>query len=127
MTLFEVLLALAIFAIAAISLVEAINQIGHAVLEARQYRTVEQGLESVLDEYSKLPVLDEMEKQIKPGKDGIAYQVKVSNVRDAKNQEGRILQGMFRIQVVARWEENRAPMERTVETMRYLGLFQPVN
>ena len=125
MTLFEVLLALAIFAIAAVALVTAINQIGHAVLEARTYRNVEQGIESVIDEYSKAPVLDEVEKQLKPGKDGVTYTVKITNARDIKNQEGRVLQGLFRIHVTAKWMENREPMELSAETMRFVGLFQP--
>ena len=125
MILFEVFLALAIFAIAAVALVTAINQIGHAVLEARTYRNVEQGIESVIDEYSKAPVLDEVEKQLKPGKDGVTYTVKITNVRDLKSQEGRVLQGLFRIHVSAKWMENREPMELSAETMRFVGLFQP--
>lgn len=125
MTLFEVLLALAIFAIAAVALVTAINQIGHAVLESRQYRNVEQGIESVIDEFSKIPVLDEVEKKINPGKDGVTYYVKVTAVRDAKNQEGRILQGLFRIQVTAKWNDNNEEMELSAETLRFIGLFQP--
>jgi len=125
MTLFEVLLALAIFAIAAVALVTAINQIGHAVLESRQYRNVEQGIESVIDEFSKLPVLDEVEKKINPEKDGVTYHVKVTAVRDAKNQEGRILQGLFRIQVTAKWNDNNEEMELSAETLRFIGLFQP--
>ena len=125
MTLFEVLLALAIFAIAAVALVTAINQIGYAVLESRQYRNVEQGIESIIDEYSKAPVLDEMEKQLKPGKDGVTYTIKVSAVRDAKTQDGRILQGLFRIHVSGKWLENREPMELDAETLRFVGLFQP--
>ena len=125
MTLFEVLLALAIFAVAAVSLVTAINQIGHAVLESRQYRNVEQGIESIIDEYSKAPVLDEVEKQIKPGKDGVAYNIKVTAIRDAKNQQGRFLQGLFRIHVTASWLENNEKMELDAETIRFIGLFQP--
>ena len=125
MTLFEVLLALAIFAIAAVALVTAINQIGHAVLESRQYRNVEQSIESIIDEYSKAPVLDEVEKHIKAGKDGVAYDVKITAIRDAKNQEGRFLQGLFRIRVTASWQENSGKMELDAETVRFIGLFQP--
>lgn len=125
MTLFEVLLALAIFAIAAVALVTAINQIGYAVLESSQYRNVEQGMESIIDEYSKAPVLDEMEKQLKPGKDGVTYTIKVTAVRDAKTQDGRILQGLFKIHVSAKWLENREPTELNAETLRFVGLFQP--
>lgn len=123
--MFEVLLALAIFAIAAVSLVAAINEIGKAVIDARMVRNVEQGIESIIDEYSKLPLLDDMEKEIKPGKDGVAYRIIIKPMSNIKNQEGRILQGLFSIRVVAKWEEDRRPMEMSAETCRYVGIFQP--
>lgn len=123
--MFEVLLALAIFAIAAVSLVAAINEIGKAVIDARMVRNVEQGIESIIDEYSKLPLLDDMEKEIKPGKDGVAYRIIIKPMSNIKNQEGRILQGLFSIRVVAMWEEDRRPMEMSAETCRYVGIFQP--
>lgn len=125
MTLFEVLLALAIFAIAAVSLVAAINEIGRAVIDSRMVRNVEQGIESILDEYSKAPLLDDMEKEIRPGKDGVRYRIIVKPLNNIRNQEGRILQGLFSIRVVATWEEGRQPMEMAAETFRYVGIFQP--
>lgn len=125
MTLFEVLLALAIFAIAAVSLVAAINEIARAVIDSRMVRNVEQGIESILDEYSKAPLLDDMEKEIKPGKDGVRYRVIVKPLNNIRNQEGRILQGLFSVRVVATWEEGRQPMEMAAETFRYVGIFQP--
>lgn len=60
------------------------------------------------------------------GKDGVAYTVQITSLRDAKNQEGRILQGLYRIRVIARWKENREPMELEAETLRFLNLFQPI-
>lgn len=127
MTLLEVILALAVFSLAAVALVNVMNQIGFAVLESRTLRNVEQGLESVLDEYSKAPLLGEMERTIKPGKDGVTYEVVVRPVDRIKNQEGRILQGIFHIEATAKWKENGQDQQLKADTLRYAGLFQPVN
>ncbi|MDB6139614.1 MAG: hypothetical protein JWO94_2686, partial [Verrucomicrobiaceae bacterium] len=51
MTLLEVILALALFTTAAVALVVTINSIGSAVIEARNMRAVQQGIESIMDEY----------------------------------------------------------------------------
>jgi type II secretory pathway pseudopilin PulG len=127
MTLLEVLMALAVFAIAATALVTALNGIGQAVLEARTFRNVDLGIESLMDEYSKSPLLEETEKDIKAGKDGVAYQVRVSQVKDMRNKTGQPMQGFFKIEVTARWSEDQQPMEVKAETLRYAGLFQPIN
>lgn len=65
MTLLEVVLALAVFSVAAVALVGTINQIGEAAFEAQQIRTIEQGIESLLDYYSKLPQITETEETVK--------------------------------------------------------------
>jgi prepilin-type N-terminal cleavage/methylation domain-containing protein len=127
MTLLEVLMALAVFAIAATALVTAINGIGQAVLEARTFRNVDLGVESLMDEYSKSPLLEETKKDIKAGADGVSYQVRVSQVQDMRNKDNRPMQGFFKIEVTARWSEDQQPMEVKAETLRYAGLFQPIN
>ncbi len=127
MTLMEVLLALAVFALAAVALVSVMNQIGGAVIDARTVRNVEQSLESVLDEYSKMPALDDMKKELKPDKNGVGYSIVIQPMQNVKNKEGRTLQGLFRIQVTAKWKENGNPLEITADTIRNAALFQPVN
>lgn len=127
MTLLEVLLALAVFSIGAVALVQAINLMGHAVLEAHMFRNVDQAVESLMDEYSKRSFLQELKEDVKAGADGVAYEVRVTQVNDVKNREGRPLQGLFKIEVTARWKENQQPLEAKAETLRNAALFQPVN
>jgi hypothetical protein len=126
MTLFEVILALAIFSTAAVALVTALNAIGMATLEARNIRAVEQGLEGIIDEESKRPLIAELEKDIKPGADGVSYHVRVTPVTDVRNQMGTQLNNLFRIVVTAKWKEDGHPMTLEAETMRYAGMFMPV-
>jgi len=127
MTLLEVVLALAVFSIAALALVGTMNQIAEAATESQMLLEVEQSLESIVDEYGKVPQLRELEEDIKPGADGVAYRVKVEQVKDLKNEQGQFLQDMFRIQAVGRWNDGSGVIEVQAETMRYAGAFLPVN
>lgn len=126
-TLFEVLLALIVFGIAAVALVSTLNQIGEAAFEARQYRNIELNLESLLDEYSKVPQLQDLNEELPIGPDGIAYEVSVAEVTDLQNQDGQPLNGIFRIVVRAIWREGRDETQLEAETMRFSGAFLPIN
>lgn len=125
MTLFEVILALALFTMSAVALVVTINTIGQAVLEARNMRAVQQAVESIMDEYSKQPQIVELDKELKPGADGIAFRVKISVVDKLVNQDRVALTGLFQIQVQAKWRENNQPMHMEAETLRYAGMYLP--
>lgn len=126
MTLLEVILALALFTTAAVALVIALNSIGLATLEARNMRAVEQNIEGIMDEESKRPQIAELEKDIKPGEDGVGYRVRVAQVENVRNQAGVQLNGLFRITVTAKWKEDGRPMQLEAETLRYAGMFMPV-
>ncbi len=125
MTLLEVVLALAVFSIAALALVGTLNQISEAAVESQMLLEVEQSLESLIDEYGKVPQMRNLEENIKPGADGVAYHVKVQQVKDLKNREGRFLQDMFRIEAVARWNDGSGVIELQADSLRYAGAFLP--
>jgi prepilin-type N-terminal cleavage/methylation domain-containing protein len=127
MTLLEVVLALAVFSIAALALVGTLNQIAEAASESQILLEVEQNLESLIDEYGKMPQMRELEEEIKPGSDGVAYRVKVETVKDLRNKDGRFLQDMFKITAIARWNDGGVLMELQADSMRYAGAFLPLN
>jgi prepilin-type N-terminal cleavage/methylation domain-containing protein len=127
MTLMEVVLALAVFSLAAMALVGTLNQIAEAGIDSRRMLEVDQALESLIDEYGKMPQVRELDEQIKPGADGVAYRVLITQVKDLKNQDGRFLQNTFRIQAFARWNEGYGPIEVQAETLRYAGAYLPTN
>jgi len=126
MTLLEVLLAVAVFGIAGTALVGALNQLAEAVLDGRQIRQMELTVESLIDEYSKVPQLQQVEQDIKAGADGISYHVSVQPVRDIRNQENRELQGLFRIKVRGQWKSSGEPLIIDAEVLRYAGSLLPV-
>lgn len=125
MTLLEVVLALAVFSIAALALVGTLNQISEAAVESQALLEIEQTLESLIDEYGKAPQIRNLEEDIKPGPDGVAYRVKVEQVKDLKNKDGRFLQDMFRIIAIARWDDGSGVIEVQADTLRYAGAFLP--
>jgi len=127
MTLLEVVIALAVFSIAALALVGTINKIADTATDSQRLLEVEQKLESLIDEYGKVPQVRELEEEIKPGPDGVAYRVVIEQMKDLKNQEGRFLQDTFRVRAIARWNDGSGPTEISAETLRYAGAFLPVN
>lgn len=127
MTLMEVVLALSVFAVAALALVGTLNQIGEAGTDSQRLLEIEQSLESIIDEYGKMPQIRELDEEIKAGNDGVSYQVMIRLVKDLQNQDGRFLQNTFRVVAIARWDEGSGVIELQAETYRYAGAFLPVN
>jgi prepilin-type N-terminal cleavage/methylation domain-containing protein len=127
MTLLEVVLALAVFSIAALALVGTLNKIAETAVESQVILEVEQTLESLIDEYGKMPQMRNLEEDIKPGPDGVAYRVKIEQIKDLKNKEGQFLQDMFHIQAFARWDDGGGVIELEADSMRYAGAFLPIN
>ena len=127
MTLFEVLLALAVFGLAALALVKTIQLMGEMTLESRTLREVEQGLETIIDEYGKMPGLEPIDKEVKSEGGGVSYQIVIQPLEGLRNKEGRELQGFFSIRAIARWKVNGRPMELQAETMRFVSAFIPIS
>jgi prepilin-type N-terminal cleavage/methylation domain-containing protein len=126
MTLFEVLLALGVFGIAALALVKTLQLMGEMTLESRTLRQVEQGLESIIDEYGKLPGLQELDEEVKADDTGVSYQVLIRPVETLRNKEGRQLPGFFSIRAIAKWKNGSQPMQMEAETIRFANAFVPV-
>ena len=126
MSLFEVIIALGVFGIAALALVQTMHVMGETTLEARTIREVTQGLESIIDEYGKVPAPQELDEEIKAEKTGVTYQVLIRPLEGLRNKEGRELQGFFTIRAIAKWKSNGQPMELQAETIRFVNAFVPI-
>jgi prepilin-type N-terminal cleavage/methylation domain-containing protein len=126
MTLFEVILALALFSSAAVALVITINTIGLAAIEARSLRAIEQGLEGIIDEYSKNPQITETDQEIKAGEDGVSYRVKIKPITDIKSRSGQQLDNLYQVKVIAQWTEDGEKLTMEAETLRYAGMYLPL-
>lgn len=122
--LLEMVLALAVFGIAATGFAIALHRMAGVASLAQSEMRITRILDSALDEALSLPVLEEGETDVMVPDSDIEVFTQIELMDDLENEDGQILQEMFRIQVKARWYENSEWQERIVETWRYGRMYQ---
>lgn len=123
--LFEMVLALAVFGIAATGFVVALHRMSTLATLAQNELRITRILDSALDEALSLPTLEEGVTNTTVAETGVELDTTVELLKEMENQDGQFLQEMYRIEVRARWFENANWQERTVETWRYARMYQP--
>jgi hypothetical protein len=123
--LLEVVLALAVFAIACTGLTVAFHRMAGAANLAQSELRITRILDSALTEQLSMPMLEEGVTQIPVEGADIELDVVIEPIEDMENQDGELLQQMFHIKVIANWYENGAWQERSAETWRYNPMYQP--
>lgn len=123
--LLEVILALAVFGMAATGFAVALNRMAKAASLAQSELRITRVLESALDETLSIPVLEEGVTNSSVGKTGIELDTTIELLKELENEEGQLLQEMYLIKVEARWFENGQWHERAVDTWRYGRMYQP--
>jgi hypothetical protein len=118
-------LALAVFGIAATGFVVALNRMANLATLAQSDLRITRILDSALDETLSLPTLEEGVTNSTVAGTGIELDTTIELLDKLENQDGQILQEMYRIEIIARWFENSAWQERIVETWRYGRMYQP--
>ncbi|MEN8693551.1 MAG: hypothetical protein ACN4GG_10365 [Akkermansiaceae bacterium] len=120
----ENLLALVLFATMAVSLTKVLVAIvrNSALVEERMQIT---GIvDSALRETLTLPTLEEGQTTIDIEEKDMEILTSVEPM-EIENEEGKLLQQMFRVTVSARWYENGRERIETAEGWRYLRLYKP--
>jgi type II secretory pathway pseudopilin PulG len=123
--LLEMVLALAVFGMAATGFVVALHRMSATASMAQSELRITRILDSALDETLSLPVLEEGQTNSSVGETGIELDTKIELIEDIENEEGQILQEMYRIEIRARWFANGEWRDRIVETWRYGRMYQP--
>jgi hypothetical protein len=123
--LLEVVLALAVFAIACTGLTVAFHRMAGAASLAQSELRITRILDSTLTEQLSMPMLEEGVTQIPVEGNDIQLDVVIEPIEDMENQDGELLQQMFHIKIIANWYENGAWQERSAETWRYNPMYQP--
>jgi hypothetical protein len=121
----EVILALAIFGAAATAFTVAMNRMAAAADLAQNELRITRILETALDENVSIPTLQEGTTTVPVGNTGIEIITKIELIQDLENQDGQVLQELYRVTVIARWFHNNEWKERAAETWRYARLYQP--
>jgi hypothetical protein len=118
-------LALAVFGIAATGFAVALHRMAAVATLAQSEMKITRILDSALDETISLPVLEEGETESTVGETGIDLKTTIEILDEMENEDGQLLQEMYRIEIQARWFANSEWQERTVETWRYGRMYQP--
>lgn len=123
--LLEMVLALAVFGIAATGFAVALHRMADAAGLAQSELRITRILDSALDETISLPVLEEGVTNSSVGDTGIELGTTIKLLDELQNEEGQALQEMYSIKIDARWFNSGEWKERSVETWRYGRMYQP--
>lgn len=123
--LLEMVLALAVFGIAATGFAVALHKMGQVASLAQSELEITRILDSALDETLSLPVLEEGVTNSTVGETGIELDTTIELLEDLENEDGQPLSEMYLIKINARWFANAGWQERSVETWRYGRMYQP--
>jgi len=123
--LLEMVLALAVFGMAATGFTVALNRMAATASLAQSELRITRILDSALEETLSLPAIEESSDTIEIGETGVELETNIERIEDLLNEEGQQLQDMFRIRITARWAENGQAQERSAETWRYGMMYQP--
>ncbi len=117
MVLFEVLLALSIFALVAFSLVVALRTTMDAAKRRNEIDTAMRGIENQLALLHAGRVLPE-EKDLPDDGSGVRYHITIE-YEQMKDQKNVSLTGMYRATVTAKWTSGREPEDRSAGELIY--------
>jgi prepilin-type N-terminal cleavage/methylation domain-containing protein len=123
--LLEMILALAVFGIAATGFAVALHRMAAVAGLAQSELRITRILESALDETLSLPVLEEGTVNTSVGDTGIELDTTVKLIEELQNEDGQPLQEMYLITVEAKWFSNGQWQNRSVDTWRYGRMYQP--
>ncbi len=122
-TLLELLMAMGVFAIAAVALANAINQISLSVAESAEEVAVREQLRGILLEATRSNDLVEASRTIDNGQ-GIVFQINIEKL-NLKNREGQTLDDIYEVTAIARRElgGQRAEIVESADTWVFKDMF----
>lgn len=124
--LLEMVLALAVFGIAATAFARALSMMASSAHLVQTELRMTRILDSALTETISLPTLEEGETStVVPGDTGIELNTTIKLLDELENEEGQPLDQMYSIEIQARWFSNGAWQERIVSTWRNGKMYQP--
>lgn len=120
-TLLETLLALMVFSLAVVALVEAVHQLGTSSLHQRREAEVQEQMRSLLLEHTRMPLPPE---ELETREGDVTYTVERIRLEDLRNLDGQPVQDIFEVRVTAVWMEGGIEQQAESATWVYPPLFQ---
>ncbi|MDA7889969.1 prepilin-type N-terminal cleavage/methylation domain-containing protein [Akkermansiaceae bacterium] len=122
--LMEVVLAMMIFAVMSVGFTRALSAMRKNSRLVSEQMQIAQVVDSALTEALTLSSLEEGETLSVVGENNMEVLTIVEPL-ELENEEGRVLQQMFRITVIASWYKNGQQREVIAEGWRNLRLYKP--
>jgi prepilin-type N-terminal cleavage/methylation domain-containing protein len=99
-TILELLMAMALFAIAGVSLAEALNLISLTVTETIEEAELREQLRAVMLEVSRDPNLTAETRETEANTEGLAFRIDIERL-ELDNEKGESLANLFSVKVTA--------------------------
>ncbi len=122
--LMEVVLALFIFAIVATSFTRALSSLWRTTTFVKEELVITQIMDSALHEALYLQQLEEGTTEVYIEERDVNVETLVVPL-ELENEEGTLLQQMWQVTVIARYEQDGIDEERSARGWRYLPLYRP--
>ncbi len=116
--LMEVVLALLLFSVMAVSYTRTLAGIRRNSMEIENQMQIAQILDSALREAMTFPLIEEGETIVESDEREMQLLTRIEPM-ELLNEDGEILSNMFRVMVTATWRHNEIDQEQTVEGWRY--------
>jgi type II secretory pathway component PulJ len=122
--LMEVVLAMMVFAVMSVGFTRALSAMRRNSQLVSEQMQIAQVVDSALTEALTLSSLEEGETLSSVGENNMEVLTIVEPL-ELENEEGRVLQQMFSIRIIATWNKNGQQHEVSAEGWRNLRLYKP--
>lgn len=119
----EVIMALFIFALVATSFAQALNSLWRGTTFVKEELVISQIMDSALHEALYLRQMEEGSFEVYIEERDINLETVVVPL-ELENMDGNLLQQMWQVTIIARFEQDGLDQERTVQGWRYLPLYR---
>lgn len=123
--LLEMILALAVFSMAATGFVVALQRMSKVAAVAHEELQVTRILDSAMNEVLGRPVMEEGAENFPVDASGVEVRYEIERIEDLQNRDGQMLEEMYRVRVKARWYQDGEWRTREFETWRNGRMYQP--
>lgn len=129
----EIIIALGLFSAVAVSLVKALHMTSQTAGIIQDEMYVDRILRSAMIEAVSNPNMEEMDETVDLTEitgddtsfDRGQIQTIVEPIDDLENEDGQLLQNMYRIEVTFHWWTEDGWQKQSAETWRYANLYKP--
>lgn len=131
--LMEIVIALGLFSAVAVSLVKALHMTSETAATIQDKMRIDRILRSAMTDALSNPNLEEAHEEPVDlteitGDENSFFTGQIETIvepLELENEDGQLLQNMFRIEVIFHWQVDGIWQQQSAETWRYANLYQP--